>query len=389
MTSRRDGLAAVGGRVLREAEGLLGHPTPESPTSSSLAATAARIDVVSADVVERLRHESEAGGPVVARLAAVLVELQGLRSTIRDVLINERIERLDALEAGLVPLRRIQDPEELLERVSEAVVRSCGFDRAMLSRVRDSTWRPWKGYASADVHSRRLFDTWMRSSDDIPLDHLLLESEMVRRRGPTIVTDPRSDPRVYRPMVEASGFRPYVAAPLMPTGRVIGFLHADYEHETVDELDKDILGAFAEAFGQLFERAVLFTRLREQRERVARAMDTVEQALEDLASAEIELSGAEPDGAVVGAPRLARAPAPGPHFTSLLTPREHEVLALVATGATNSRIADLLVITDGTVKSHVKQILRKLRAANRAEAIVRYLQMTSENAPAMSARPSA
>ena len=48
----------------------------------------------------------------------------------------------------------------------------------------------------------------------------------------------------------------------------------------------------------------------------------------------------------------------------------------MATGATNNRIAEQLVITDGTVKSHVKRILRKLRAANRAEAIARYLRLT-------------
>jgi DNA-binding NarL/FixJ family response regulator len=52
------------------------------------------------------------------------------------------------------------------------------------------------------------------------------------------------------------------------------------------------------------------------------------------------------------------------------------VLTLMATGATNSRIAEQLVITDGTVKSHVKRILRKLRSANRSEAIARYLRLT-------------
>jgi DNA-binding NarL/FixJ family response regulator len=34
-----------------------------------------------------------------------------------------------------------------------------------------------------------------------------------------------------------------------------------------------------------------------------------------------------------------------------------------------------LVISEGTVKSHVKHILRKLRASNRAEAVARYLQI--------------
>jgi DNA-binding NarL/FixJ family response regulator len=72
---------------------------------------------------------------------------------------------------------------------------------------------------------------------------------------------------------------------------------------------------------------------------------------------------------------------PRSRIDALLTPRELEVLALMATGATNSRIAEQLVITDGTVKSHVKRILRKLRSANRSEAIARYLRLTMGAVP--------
>jgi DNA-binding NarL/FixJ family response regulator len=58
-----------------------------------------------------------------------------------------------------------------------------------------------------------------------------------------------------------------------------------------------------------------------------------------------------------------------------MTRREREVLELMTSGATNTRIAEQLVISEGTVKSHVKHILRKLRASNRAEAVARYLQI--------------
>lgn len=52
-----------------------------------------------------------------------------------------------------------------------------------------------------------------------------------------------------------------------------------------------------------------------------------------------------------------------------LTERETEVFDLMVTGASNHTIADRLVITEGTVKSHVKHILRKYGAVNRAQAI--------------------
>lgn len=54
-----------------------------------------------------------------------------------------------------------------------------------------------------------------------------------------------------------------------------------------------------------------------------------------------------------------------------LTPREREVLELIARGARDREIADRLVVTESTVKKHVQNILRKLHARNRAEAVSR------------------
>jgi LuxR family maltose regulon positive regulatory protein len=58
-------------------------------------------------------------------------------------------------------------------------------------------------------------------------------------------------------------------------------------------------------------------------------------------------------------------------FLEPLSSRELEVLKMMAGGATNRQIAARLVITLGTVKSHINHILRKLDAANRTEAVAR------------------
>jgi DNA-binding NarL/FixJ family response regulator len=55
---------------------------------------------------------------------------------------------------------------------------------------------------------------------------------------------------------------------------------------------------------------------------------------------------------------------------TVLTPRELEVLRLIGRGATNQEIADLLVISEATVKSHIGNILGKLELRDRAAAIV-------------------
>jgi DNA-binding NarL/FixJ family response regulator len=69
---------------------------------------------------------------------------------------------------------------------------------------------------------------------------------------------------------------------------------------------------------------------------------------------------------------LAAQPAPDrprPEQLDELTPRELEVLALVATGMSNAQIAEHLVVSPATAKTHVSRAMCKLRARDRAQLV--------------------
>ena len=71
---------------------------------------------------------------------------------------------------------------------------------------------------------------------------------------------------------------------------------------------------------------------------------------------------------IANEPAPQPAPAAASNGTSGLSPRELDVLRLLPRGMTNQQIARELVVSEPTVATHVRHILQKTGAANRAEA---------------------
>jgi DNA-binding NarL/FixJ family response regulator len=77
----------------------------------------------------------------------------------------------------------------------------------------------------------------------------------------------------------------------------------------------------------------------------------------------------EKDSAARVMAKLVRREAKGREISALLTPREIEVVRMVAKGLANKEIASALCIADGTVKIHLHNIYEKLKINRRAELV--------------------
>jgi DNA-binding CsgD family transcriptional regulator len=74
------------------------------------------------------------------------------------------------------------------------------------------------------------------------------------------------------------------------------------------------------------------------------------------------------DEALTVANDVIAAPSPNPAASHGLTPREREVLRLVAEGGSNREVADVLFLSERTVENHIRHILTKLRVSSRTAA---------------------
>jgi DNA-binding CsgD family transcriptional regulator len=315
-----------------------------------------------------------------AGMIDLLLELKATQGRLREARLAQRVAAVAGVHDSLGRLHEINSVSQLIDRVPEEACR-LGFDRAMISRVHGSMWVPEAVYVEGDPGWAQEI---LRVGRDEPqlLNHMILEAEMVRRRGPLLVPDAQTDPRVHPTLAATTQARSYVAAPIMPERRVIGFLHADcyMRRRHVDEFCRDVLWMFAQGVGYAFQRTVLSERLHALRAEVGRLTFDITKTTDELVDAEVEVTPIDRENVAMVRSVDTTFAADHAPAGSALTRREIDVLRLMATGETNAGIASRLIISEGTVKSHVKHILRKLGAANRAEAVCRYLRMQATNA---------
>ena len=303
-------------------------------------------------------------------LAVILLQLGDARAGLKDAELARRAASVADVHAGLQRLRSVDSAAQLVDLVP-LVVHGLGFNRVMLSRLRGPSWVARSAFAADDA---TLADAMVRVGQVTPgrVDRGWPESDVVRRRAAILVPDAQHNPRVHPELKTLTSTRDYVSAPLVAGGEVIGLLHADRGATAapLTELDRDLLGLFAEGLGFVFERTVC----REQLAALKRQLEEQARSVGELIDGFLDADVLSPVPSAIAARPARPFPLSGP--LAELTRRELEVLSHLADGRSNVQIASMLFISAGTVKTHVKHLLRKLGAVNRAEAAARYHQLT-------------
>jgi LuxR family transcriptional regulator, regulator of acetate metabolism len=276
-------------------------------------------------------------------------------------------------------LRRLRASSSLAALFREAVQALCenlGFERAAVFSLqgRSLTLESVHERGASAAHLEELAGL---AADPPPLGPWLHESEVLRRQRAVLVEDATSDPRALGLLPASISF---VAAPLVCHERPVGLIHVDLgaSDQVLTEYDRETVWAFAEGFGYALEGCVLSERLRAQSARVVALVRSTEASVVELSRPDIQLGA--PDVRVVP-PQVRARPANG--LERDLTRRELEVLGMLAEGETNAGIARRLIVSEDTVKTHVKHIFRKLGVHNRSQAVSRYFQASGrdEDAP--------
>jgi LuxR family transcriptional regulator, regulator of acetate metabolism len=271
-----------------------------------------------------------------------------------DPAAAELSRRLRSVQRALLRLAGEESLGRLVNLAPRFACQALELDRAMLLHISGNAIISGTAWSGTDQTAASDFSRFVRAAHP-QLTSCPPEFEAVQRQLPILVTNAQGRDDVYRPLVHAARSEAYAVAPMIRGDRVIGLLHADrypVVDRQLDVLDRDLLWTFATGLADLIDRAA------------ARGLKNGASPIwsETAVAAETasEEAAATPLASITSGP------------LALLTSREHEVLRLLAEGASNASIASRLVISEATVKSHVRHILRKLRAANRTEAVIRY-----------------
>src|SRR5271163_497341 len=285
---------------------------------------------------------------------STLAEFLQAQVEAREMRAGDHVDVVRSLTHGIRRMKKAGSLQGLGRQACTELCDALGFDSALLSFVEDD------GFVVEESDHGLGGPTVIARRDCAP------ERACIRQRD-TVRTDEADLPASpgYR---ELLGSAHYLVAPVIARSRVVALLHVGRRGDGgVTAGDVDVLDAFASAYSLLHERMLNTERVQQQRTSIARAAARLTEQADRIAAAAISFD--TEDDTRAEPPTVAADSA----LAAALSDRERQVFERLVLGASNAEIADELVITVETVKTHVKRILRKIGAINRSEAIALYL----------------
>ena len=271
----------------------------------------------------------------------IVAEAAVIRNSLLTLHLSMQQEMMEGVNSSLERLRAAETVEEFARMLPFEVV-SLGYVRSLFSWVDHMQWVAHSAHSTQGEEESQLL---VEAGRQDPLRDLrgFFEFEMIQNRRPILRQGIRASGRVHPEIMNITESDAYVASPLIVFGQVAGFVSLDVHQKTgtVDQFDRDLLGMFTSGAGIALER------LQAQERYVSEA------------------------GAWFPAGGRGAEGCPRDELDSL-TRREVEILGLLSEGHTNTEIAEVLVISEGTAKTHVRNVLRKLGVSNRTQAAAMY-----------------
>jgi DNA-binding CsgD family transcriptional regulator len=285
------------------------------------------------------------------------------------VSIEERFDahmsRLAELRSVEVQLRASADVPALLAAGTAAAVDFCRFDRGVLVALVGGRLEAADSDALADPANDRLRRQLQQGV--VELAPGTLEDALVSGAA---TTDVASD--LPSGLAERLGLGEFAIEPVRLETRPVALLVLDRETAPVDALDRALITGFSLTLGMVLEHRIQRARLTEIAAELRHVSAFTQALMGETISAPLGLPRRQSGGLSFPLVEAVQPPVSRP-WDHLLTAQARNVAASLRRGLSNRQIAEELVISVDTVKSHVARILRKLGAENRGHAIARML----------------
>jgi DNA-binding NarL/FixJ family response regulator len=287
-----------------------------------------------------------------------------------ELTLAARAHRFSTLARMRVALNTCDEVGELFGQAAECVRLCLGFDRAVVLDCERGQLTANTTASLWDDRSERLRQAMLAAP--IQLAAGTAEATVVRD-GTTLP----SATRARSALADQLALTSYVIAAISVEGRTLAVLVADRCEDPPDALDVALIAACADIVSVVVERIVIRARTAELSAEIRYLTESARALMTEATQAPICLPVAGNRGNVVFASDRGFTPATRlPDGEGALSGREGEIAAKLASGSSNREIAEQLFLAESTVKGAVARIMRKLDASNRAEAAVRYLQLS-------------